>query len=85
MPETTVPRGRTVYRALPALRELRELGPVPRTLRALAAEVHVDPAHLSRVELGRKNATPAVALAIALALQANRDQLFVPVLSGARN
>jgi hypothetical protein len=81
MTDTTVPRGRTVYRARPALRTLRERGPAPKTLRELAGIVAVDPAHLSRVELGLKNMTPAKSLAIALALGANRDDLFDPVVT----
>lgn len=70
-----------MYRALPQLRELREQGPEPLTLRQLSARVHVDPAHLSRIELGLRNARPAVALAIAHALGADRGDLFVPVVT----
>lgn len=69
---------RTTYQATDALRILREQGPAPLTIRALAAAAAVSPAHLSQIERGARNASPAVALRIAAAIGADRSDLFHP-------
>lgn len=80
---TPVRRGRTVYRAKPTLRKLRETGPNPYTLRELAETVGVDPSYLSKVELRARNVSPALSLSIARALDAPRNELFTAVLNPA--
>lgn len=76
-----ISKGRTVYLARPGLRTLRERGAQPMSLRALSQLTGISAAHLARIELGERHASPAVAITISQALNANRDSLFDPILT----
>ena len=81
MNDSEVTRGRTVYRARPALRSMRERGDHPMSLRTMAQKAGLSAAHLARIEVGERHASPNTAINISKALGVERSKLFDPIVT----